>query len=542
MRPIPKHVGLAVLLAMAGFAAVGFMSIRRDVDGLGVISQDNILWSATQMEHELLRFRGSVAELGMKRTEAARDRASARFDILWSRVTMMGKGRVGELMRQYDEGHDSLGAMQETLDQIDPILAALDPRDRAAIDAILAELAEMQGVLRSYTLRVVRRDTAASAALRDRIQASSQSTAAISLAAVLLSVFALSLILRENRRQRQIADINRKLADGAEQASRAKSRFLSMMSHELRNPLNGILGPLALLSQSHLAPPQERLVEQARSCGRSMLQMLSGLLDYGEMQDGRFRLSAEPFSTATLVMAVRGDLAGEAGARMQVNAAEDMPERLNGDADRMRQIFVHLCEYFLEVGEPRSAELRLEHDGVNLVGVVGLTAAGPSTDWKVDLLMGLGDVAPDQVSADTLRPLIARGLLSASGGGLELSEDESGRPVIRVTIPAPVLPSTRIRVLLETRSATLAAIYRAALNSERVTFASAADPEPADFVLVDSTGPDEEPILSRLRSRNPKALFVSLGRPETPGLFDDVVEIPSDIGQLRQSVLGRLAS
>ena len=74
----------------------------------------------------------------------------------------------------------------------------------------------------------------------------------------MLSLF---LILRENRRQQQLAEVNRRSAEQAEQASRAKSRFLTMMSHELRNPLNGILGPLALLGQSDLAERQQRLVD-----------------------------------------------------------------------------------------------------------------------------------------------------------------------------------------------------------------------------------------------------------------------------------------
>jgi signal transduction histidine kinase len=542
MRPIPKHVGLAVLLAMAGFAAVGFVSIRRDVDNLRVISQDNILWSAAQIEHELLRFQISVADLSREQTDEARDEAMARFDILWSRVAMMRQGRVGALMRQYDEGHESLEAVHAFLERVDPVLISMDATDHATLDRIMAELDEMQTLLRLYTLRVVRRDTAASAALWDRIQASSQTTGVISLAAVLLSVFSLSLILRENRRQRQLADMNRQLAENAEQASLAKSRFLSMMSHELRNPLNGILGPLALLGQSHLAPTQERLVAQAKTCGRSMLQMLAGLLDYGEMQDGRFRLNAEPFSATALLSGIRSELAGEAGSQVRVEAGAGMPERLSGDIDRIRQIFVHLCEYFLELGDPHSAELWLDHDGENLVGSIRFSDAGPSIDWKLDLLMGLGDVAPDQVSADALRPLIARGLLDASAGRLSFSEGAAGERVIRVAIPAPVLPPTRIRVHLETRSAALAAIYRAALGSERIDFAAAGQDEPADFVVVDNPGSDDAPVLARLKARNPRALFVSLGRPESPAFFDDVVESPGDIGQLRRSILGRLAS
>ena len=56
----------------------------------------------------------------------------------------------------------------------------------------------------------------------------------ISLAAVLISVLSLFLILLENRRQRQLADMSRRSAEQAELASRTKSRFLTMMSHELR--------------------------------------------------------------------------------------------------------------------------------------------------------------------------------------------------------------------------------------------------------------------------------------------------------------------
>ena len=121
---------------------------------------------------------------------------------------------------------------------------------------------------------------------------------------MLVSVLSLVLILRENRRQQQLAEANRRAAEQAELASRAKSRFLSMMSHELRNPLNGILGPLALIGQSELAERHLRLVDQAQQSGQSMLQMLTGLLDYGELQDGRFQLKNEPFR---LGRARRGD-------------------------------------------------------------------------------------------------------------------------------------------------------------------------------------------------------------------------------------------
>jgi hypothetical protein len=196
MRPTPRYLGLIVLLAMAGFAAVGFFTIRRDVEDLRVISQDNILWSATQMEVELLRFELSVAELGSEQSEEALERVLERFDILWSRVMLMNRGRVGQVMRSYDEGHGSLKKIAAYLEEIDPVLQELQPDDSVTIDQILLELEGFQQELRFYTLRVARADTVASAQVRDRIQSSAQTTAIISIAAVLLSVLLFFPIMR----------------------------------------------------------------------------------------------------------------------------------------------------------------------------------------------------------------------------------------------------------------------------------------------------------------------------------------------------------
>lgn len=542
MKPLPKFVGMTILLAMAGFVALGFMSIRRDIDNLRVISQDNILWSATQMEVELLRFQLSVAKLGVEQTEDALETVRNRFDILWSRVFMLGKGRVGALMREYDEGQGSLEKISAYLEEIDPVIAGLEAGDRTTVEALLGTFEALQQDLRLYTLRVVRADTAASASVRERIQTSSQATGAISLAAVLLSVFALTLILRENRRQRHLVDMNRKVADSAALSSRAKSRFLTMMSHELRNPLNGILGPLALLGQSNLGAHQKRLVDQAKNCGQSMVQMLAGLLDYGEMQDGRFRLKPAPLAVASLAASVGKTLSTGTGKGPEIGIAPGTPPRVCGDINRLRQIVVHLCEYMLEAVSPDALSILIRYEDDRLVIEIELGVYTPAVEWKLDLLMGLGEVAPDQVSADALRPLIARGLISACRGTLRLESGAGGRRVVVVSVPAEVVADERLRVRLETRSRAVLTIYEAALRSERLVFLGDDDPDAADVVLVDVNCLGEESLMMRLRESNPRALFVALGLPARPGSFDEIIENPGDMGRLRTRILDRIAS
>ncbi len=533
---------MVVLLAMAGFAAVGYVAIRRDVDNLRVISQDNILWSATQMEVELLRFQLSVAELAAEQSDAALERLRERFDILWSRVFIMSRGRVGETMRAYDEDHGSLQAIAGYLEDVDPIMAELQPGDTATVRDIVENLQRLQQELRLYTLRVVRADTAASAVVRDRIQSSAQTTGIISMAAVLLSLLALFLILRENRQQRDLVAMSQRIAQEAELSSRAKSRFLSMMSHELRNPLNGVVGPLALLEQSELPDRQSRLVEQAQQSSRAMLRMLGGLFDYAEMQDGQLKIRQEPFRVDALATTLREALSRDGAAPMTVHVASDMPERIEGDLERFAQVFVHLAEFVVELRQPGDIELSLRHDGASLHGELRFAASDTAADWRLDLLTDLSAATPDQVSADALRPLIARGLIDASGGTMDIDNSIPGQRVIRVRVPAVVAGQATVRVHLETRSAALATIYQAALRSDHVVFVDPSGGGPVDVVLVDSTSVGGASLMDRLRTRYPDALFVSLGNPQSPDSFDDIVDTPSDMSSLRESILNRLAS
>ncbi len=536
-----RYLGLVLLLAMAGFAALGYQSIRRDVESLRTISRENILWTATQMEVELLRFQLGIAVLASEGTPEARDVVRERFSILWSRIFMIDAGRVGELIRRHDEGYDSIPRFQQYLRELDPVIETLRPGDVAQARVILQELAAFQHDLRLYTLRVVRGDTDAAAAVRDRLQLSSQMTAAISLAAILLSALVLALILRENRRQREIAELNRRIAEGAEMSSRAKSRFLTMMSHELRNPLNGVLGPLALLRQTDLPARQTRLVEQARQSGAVMVQMLSGLLDYAELQDARMRLRPQPFRLDALAAAVAAALADAGEAEIRVEVVPGASETVLGDVGRLRDIFVNLGVYVRESARPGTVEIVFSLPGEMLLGEVRFAAIDASADWKLELVTGLNEVAPNQLSSEALRPLLARGLIAAAAGVLELSDGKDLRRSIRVSIPAPTVRHDRVRVFLETRSAALAAIYRAALRSDRVSFVEPGDACPVDIVLVDASSMAEETLMAGLRGRFPGALFVSLGTPDQPESFDDIVETPIDMRRLRSRILGETA-
>lgn len=578
VRWAQRHMGLWVLMGMAGFAVFGYAAIRRDVESLRIIGQDNILWTANQVEVELLRFQLAVADAAIAGTPQAIAIMRERFDILWSRIALIGSGRIGAQIARYDEGVDAIGAFRRDLEALDPMVARIRPGDVADLQRLLDALAAHQREIRLFSLRVVRGDTAAAADLRARIQVGAQATAATSIATILLSALALALIMRDNRRQRDMAEFDRRAAQEAEAANRAKSRFLGMMSHELRNPLNGVLGPLALLGQSNLAPRDSRLVEQAQQSGRAMLQLLAGLLDYGELQDGRLQTLAEPFRLKCMVDDVRAELAAAGRVEISVSAEPADVDFAVGDPLRLRRIFVNLVEYVIETADPANLELVFSHDGAALTGEIRFTPGAAAPDWSAADVTGPGKADPDAMSGEALRPLIARGLIAAAQGTLALADAENGagagaggrdsRRVLRVTIPAARVGRKRIRVVVDTRSEALAAIYRAALRSERVCFVDPCDvgpggggsseagssgggpseagpceagqgkSGPVDLVLVDAANGAEAAGMARLRRRFPSAMLISLGATERPDCFDDVVESPADMTRLRARLLG----
>ena len=90
-----------------------------------------------------------------------------------------------------------------------------------------------------------------------------------------------------------------------------------------------------------------------------MLQMLTGLLEYGELQDGRFQLKAEPFRVAALAEAIRSALAAEGVPGVEVLVRPGSSERILGDPDRLRQVFVHLTAYVLDGRDQSDASVQL---------------------------------------------------------------------------------------------------------------------------------------------------------------------------------------
>ncbi len=148
----------------------------------------------------------------------------------------------------------------------------------------------------------------------------------------------------------------------AESASRARERFLATMSHEVRTPMNGILGVASLLESTPLGDDQRELVQTIRTSAESLLTVINEILDFSRIESGAVEIEERPFDAVRLVedaVAVVVPQAMDKGLDLRIAVGREVPARFHGDPLRIRQVLLNLLSNAVKFTEEGSVSVEL---------------------------------------------------------------------------------------------------------------------------------------------------------------------------------------
>ena len=216
----------------------------------------------------------------------------------------------------------------------------------------------------------------------------------------------------------------------AEQVAKDKADLLAMLSHDIRNPLNAVMGVVQLLDGSDLTDAQHRFVRLLKSSSENMLKLLNHVLQLSKAES--FALADTSFSLHQIVDEVRTtyeNAAREKSIELRVSLDADVPAQLLGDPIAMRQVLTNLLGNAVKFTERGSVALTVATsersvDAVTLHVEVADTGIGIAPE-VVDRIFN----AYTQASYDTaakfggsgLGLAITRKLLALYGSGVHVA-------------------------------------------------------------------------------------------------------------------------
>jgi len=162
-----------------------------------------------------------------------------------------------------------------------------------------------------------------------------------------------------NKQLEETIEHSNRLALLAELAKITQSNFLSNMSHEMRTPLNGLLGITHLLAQTPLNSEQKEYVDLINTSSENLLNLISDILDYSRIDAGKMTIRIEDFSINEKIVKMLKTLTVKAfqkGIELIYEQDPAIPEIIRGDYSRINQILINLVGNaikFTEKGEIR---------------------------------------------------------------------------------------------------------------------------------------------------------------------------------------------
>ena len=167
-------------------------------------------------------------------------------------------------------------------------------------------------------------------------------------------------VIQDITERKQLLDHLAHVRDQALEASRLKSEFLANISHELRTPMNGIIGMSSILLEGRLTAEQEEMGRVIQNSAENLLTIINDILDFSKMEAGKMRIETGDFDLRELVEECLGILALRAREKkleLLCDFGLEETTRMHGDAGRIRQVLTNLVGNAIKFTESGEVEV-----------------------------------------------------------------------------------------------------------------------------------------------------------------------------------------
>lgn len=235
----------------------------------------------------------------------------------------------------------------------------------------------------------------------------------------------------------------------AERSNRAKTEFLANISHELRTPMNGIIGMADLLALDSISDDQRELLDHLRQSADTLLLQLNHLIELSALEAGHIRLRPEPFVVHDLLdglISAQRKAAMDKGLAIGIESDSGLPAIVVGDLERLRQVFQHLIGNaikFTERGSIGIAARQVERTEKSVSIEFQITDTGPGIGAEALqaisglLVQGDGSSIRRHGGLGVGLPIV-RKLLELMGSELQIDSEPGKGSTFRFTLPLAV--------------------------------------------------------------------------------------------------------
>lgn len=234
----------------------------------------------------------------------------------------------------------------------------------------------------------------------------------------------------------------------ARRANQAKSEFLSYMSHDIRTPINGILGMVAICEKNQgNEEKQKECREKIRLSAEHLLALINDVLDISKLESGAFSMAVEPFDLHDVMdncMVILRPQVDQQGLDMDVKLVHVEHARLIGSPLNLRQILINIIGNAIKYNRPKGSiwvtleELSADETHAAFRFTVEDTGIGISEQFQKYIFEPFTQEANDartSFKGAGLGMSITKKLVDQMGGEIELESEPGKGSIFRVTLP-----------------------------------------------------------------------------------------------------------